>query len=566
MARKYDINEKWIKASIIGTIWAASEIVLGSFLHNLRVPFSSNILTAIGIIILISSGYIWKEKGLFWRAGLICALMKTMSPSAVIFGPMIAIFSESVLMEISVRIFRRNVIGYTLGAMLAMSWNLFHKIMNFIIVYGFNIVDVYSELLTYARKQLGLHFDVVWLPILFLLGLFCILGFVSALIGIRIGRKLQQQPPEKNLERLVPAGRREPADKSRFGYSIGWLVSDVCLMISGLVLLNFMPWYIWSAAIAVIAFIWILRYKQALKQLSRPRFWLWFMLITMLAAFVFSRIRSNDLVTGIMIGIQMNFRAVLLILGFSVLGTELYNPEIRNFFLRTSFKQLPMALELSFESLPLMIAGIPEFKVMMKNPVSILYRLLSQVEFRLEEIRKNLSKRVFILSGCIGQGKTTRMQELAETLKSANIPVAGILSPRALENGATAGYDIVDISTGKREPFLRVLDDPGLERIGRYSILPAGLLAGMTTLALSESNGCRFILIDEIGRLELKDRGWARQLNELLFNTQSDLILSVRDSLTEQVIRKWNFRNYRVFDVSRSGHEQILDSLLQTAD
>ena len=48
------LSEKWIKASIIGTIWAASEIVLGSFLHNLKVPFSGNVLTANGLIILIS--------------------------------------------------------------------------------------------------------------------------------------------------------------------------------------------------------------------------------------------------------------------------------------------------------------------------------------------------------------------------------------------------------------------------------------------------------------------------------------------------------------------------------
>ena len=44
MKSKAEIDEKWIKASIIGTIWAASEIVLGSFLHNLKVPFSGNIL------------------------------------------------------------------------------------------------------------------------------------------------------------------------------------------------------------------------------------------------------------------------------------------------------------------------------------------------------------------------------------------------------------------------------------------------------------------------------------------------------------------------------------------
>ena len=32
----HKLSEKWIKASIAGTIWAASEIVLGSFLHNLK--------------------------------------------------------------------------------------------------------------------------------------------------------------------------------------------------------------------------------------------------------------------------------------------------------------------------------------------------------------------------------------------------------------------------------------------------------------------------------------------------------------------------------------------------
>ncbi|MCB0476255.1 MAG: hypothetical protein KDC69_11310, partial [Flavobacteriaceae bacterium] len=118
------LSDVWIKASIIGTTWAASEIVLGSFLHNLKIPFSGNILAGIGIILLISVSYVWKDKGLFWRAGLICALMKTLSPSAVIFGPMIAIFSQSLLLEASTRLFGRSVLGFVTGAMLAMSWNL----------------------------------------------------------------------------------------------------------------------------------------------------------------------------------------------------------------------------------------------------------------------------------------------------------------------------------------------------------------------------------------------------------------------------------------------------------
>ena len=53
--------------------------------------------------------------------------MKTMSPSAVIFGPMIAIFTEAFLLEFSVRLLGRTIAGYLIGAMLAMSWNLFQK-------------------------------------------------------------------------------------------------------------------------------------------------------------------------------------------------------------------------------------------------------------------------------------------------------------------------------------------------------------------------------------------------------------------------------------------------------
>src|SRR4030042_2997302 len=190
----YRLSEKWIKASITGTIWAASEIVLGSFLHNLRVPFSGNILTAIGLIILISISYIWTEKGLFWRAGLICALMKTMSPSVVIFGPMIAIFSEAILLEFSVLLLGRTLAGYLIGAMLAMSWNLFQKIANYIIYYGANIIEVYNNLLKLAQKQLNIQTDIVWLPIIILLIIFALFGLFAGVIGIITGRKMLKQP------------------------------------------------------------------------------------------------------------------------------------------------------------------------------------------------------------------------------------------------------------------------------------------------------------------------------------------------------------------------------------
>jgi hypothetical protein len=76
----------------------------------------------------------------------------------------------------------------------------------------------------------------------------------------------------------------------------------------------------------------------------------------------------------------MNFRAVIIIVGFSALGTELYNPKIRSLFSSTRFRQLPLALELAAASLPTMIADMPDLKTAVKKPVSILNRMIARVE------------------------------------------------------------------------------------------------------------------------------------------------------------------------------------------
>ena len=283
----HGLSEKWIKASIAGTIWAASEIVLGSFLHNLKVPFSGNILTAIGIIILISISYIWKERGLFWRAGLICALMKSMSPSAVIFGPMIAIFTESALIELSVRLMGRTFAGYAIGSMLAMSWNLVQKIFNYIIFYGSNIIEVYADLLRYAQKQLNIKTEIIWMPIIVLLIVYALFGLLASVTGIRVGRKMLSQPfQDSSLIFKQPSGEVIRKDDKEFNYSITWLIINVVLIISSFILLSKSEWMIWSSAITVIVIIWSVRYKRALRQLSRPKFWILFVFITLVTAFV----------------------------------------------------------------------------------------------------------------------------------------------------------------------------------------------------------------------------------------------------------------------------------------
>ncbi len=552
---KAELSEKWIKAAIAGTIWAASEIVLGSFLHNLRIPFSGNILTAIGIIILISISFMWSERGLFWRAGMICAIMKTMSPSAIIFGPMIAIMAESLLLELSVRLMGRTFAGYIIGAMLAMSWNLFHKIASYIISYGSNIVEVYTNLLNMAERQLNVKTDLVWLPIIILLIVYALFGLLAAVIGIRIGKKMLKQPANLSSRKKSTASVRSTnSTKKEFNYSLAWLLIDILLIIGAFLLFNYTPWYMWSAAVTGIIILWALRYKNSLRRISKPKFWIFFVFITLVTAFVFSKAQpgKNSVINGLLIGIQMNFRAALIVVGFSVTGTELYNPKIREFFSRTMFKHLPLAVGLSVKSLPDFVASIPDFKSLVRNPVSILYQVISHADIKLKEVlKKDITiPKIFIVSGSRDEGKTTMVKKAVEELKKNDFPVGGILSIKVIKNQKIIGYDIFDIDTGEMEVFMRVSGDTGNKKIGKFFIKEKGLEKGISILSDKKLIHKKLVVIDEVGSLEINNEGWASCLEKLLKESTIDILITVRETLVEDVISKWDIKNSTIFILS----------------
>jgi nucleoside-triphosphatase len=383
---------------------------------------------------------------------------------------------------------------------------------------------------------------------------------VTAIVGIRIGRSVLKQSMNNTL--TIPYPKKEkiyPGKIPEFNYSLIWLLADSVFIISSLFLLNFYSWIYWAISITSVITLWSFRYKRAMRQLSKPKFWIFFIVITMITTLIFNGIQTEGISweQGLLIGIQMNFRAVLIIVGFSVLGTELYNPRIRKFFLKTSFKQLPLALELSFESLPSMIASIPNLKTILKNPVVVVSQMISQAEVRLTEVRRILSKKVIILTGGVGQGKTTLLEKVIENLEKQKIEVGGIYSPRIVKNKLTIGYDIVDIRSKKQEPFLRISDDEGLEKIGRYRILPEGLRLGSSALFGEKNHNAKVVIIDEVGLLELSNRGWADNITHLINGGDSHILLSVRETLTDQVIHKWNIRERSVYDISDYNYLKI---------
>ena len=155
------LSDKWLKAAVIGGLWASIEIVLGSFLHNLRIPFAGTILATQGILLVIAFGQVWKESGIIIRAGIITALMKSISPSSVILGPMIGIIMEAALLEIFLLIFGRGILGVIVSSSLALASALLHKVFSIIILYGWNIVMIYKNIYVYFQNILNIDIILV---------------------------------------------------------------------------------------------------------------------------------------------------------------------------------------------------------------------------------------------------------------------------------------------------------------------------------------------------------------------------------------------------------------------
>lgn len=142
---------------------------------------------------------------------------------------------------------------------------------------------------------------------------------------------------------------------------------------------------------------------------------------------------------------------------------------------------------------------------------------------------------VILLFGPVGAGKTTVLASLVHKWRASGRKVAGILAHRMLEDGELAGYDLEIIGKEEQLPLAR-MGWTERERVGHFGFCETALAQGRQ--ALRESAAAEVIVVDEIGPLELKGKGWAKEVAELLQESNAVLILVVRQALHDHV-RQW---------------------------
>jgi len=383
-------DERWMKAAVAGGLWAAFEIIIGSFLHNLRIPFAGSILSAFGVMLMVAFHRMWPVKGLIWRAGLICALMKSISPSAMILGPMIGIMTEALLIELSLRTIGSNKAGYLIGGIMGVSSALIHKVVSILILYGLSIFEVYLNIYHFAVKQIGIANPDPWLVIFILIFVYIAGGFAAAVLGLSVSVDADDSvgKPEKedNPFQISPFAIEVKS------YSISLLLLHL-LSIPLLIVIIVKASLLTGVSIVMVwAVILYLKYPGVYKRFRKPILWVQFLIIVVIATFFWENDCSYFIcysLEGLKAGLTMTLRAIVVIMAFSAFSVELRNPVVRGFLEKKGMRNLYLGISVAFSALPFMILQIPDARILIRHPRTTITNALLNAQRWLSNFDRN---------------------------------------------------------------------------------------------------------------------------------------------------------------------------------
>jgi len=383
------LDSIWLKAAVAGGLWASFEIIVGSLLHNLHIPFSGTLLATFSIIWMISFLQIWKEKGLIWRAGLICGLMKSLSPSAVILGPMTGIMMEALFMDLLIYLVGRNMLGYVLAGIAALLSTILHKLASLFILYGNDLVNIYINLFRFLQKQLGMEEGNPKDLILGIIALYILVGAAAAIAGYYLGKRaLRNRKEVSSIARPTDpyASAWQDTDPKQ-SFRLLLLLLHLTMIPALLVLINRFGLQLQSLLPAGLYLLFLLiYYKRIIHRLKKPFFWTQLVLMTLLAGLFWHPPEGSDfrLENGFLVGLEMSLRAVLIVSAFSGLSVEIRNPKVTKYLLGIGFGKAYAALSLAFNSLPVMLERSVSLSSFLRRPFQAFSNMLIEAEMWLQ--------------------------------------------------------------------------------------------------------------------------------------------------------------------------------------
>lgn len=162
-----------------------------------------------------------------------------------------------------------------------------------------------------------------------------------------------------------------------------------------------------------------------------------------------------------------------------------------------------------------------------------------------------MQNKIFIITGEQGSGKTTFLTDVVNGLKKSKVSVGGILAEGYWKNDQRDRFDLVNQATNEKVVFCQREVVEGWEKIRHFYINPEGQQFGENALEIDNLGNVDVIVVDEIGPFELKGKGWAEPVNQILSKTSIVKLLVIRKALLEEIVKNFRIKKYTIFEVGK---------------
>ncbi len=169
-------------------------------------------------------------------------------------------------------------------------------------------------------------------------------------------------------------------------------------------------------------------------------------------------------------------------------------------------------------------------------------------------------KRVFLITGLPGIGKTTVLTKTVNLLRERGFSVGGMLSQEVRENGVRVGFEILDLSSERRGWLAHVNQQSG-PRVGKYIVNMRDLEDIGSKAIVDAVEKCDVVAIDEVGPMELYSEKFKEAINTAL--ESGKIVIAVvhwkaNDKLINDVKARGDAETVTVTNENREGIAQTM--------
>jgi len=177
-----------------------------------------------------------------------------------------------------------------------------------------------------------------------------------------------------------------------------------------------------------------------------------------------------------------------------------------------------------------------------------------------------LPKRVLLITGSPGVGKTTLLLRVVEALRAKGYSVGGMVSREVRSCGTRVGFEILDLADNSKRGWLAHVNQKKGPQVGKYRVKLEDLDSVGVEAILKAVKECDVIAIDEIGPMELFSENFRRAVLEAF--ESGKLVLAVvhwkaRDKLIDAAKTR---EDAEIFTVTFENRARLHEAVVQTAE